>query len=202
MTLLLTEMTDKGVIFAADRNLTWLDTRSGKLQGLAYRRKKIMGIEYLSAAIGYFGNAHVGRKKTLMDEWLESFILENSSSGTLERFANCLKDRLEATLTQAQKQRMLGFHLAGYTEQEGVRLPTFWYVSNIQGMRGPFYVGVNDGFAVSEDFLNRDLRFVKPDLLHASIFEATARLSIVMEPWHPMSQLQNTSTRCFARFGR
>ena len=166
MTLLLTEMTDKGVIFAADRNLSWFDTRSGKIKGLAYRRKKILGIEHLAAAIGYFGNAHVGRDKILMDEWLEGFIRDNFDCETLEQFAYRLKDGLEANLTHEQKQRMLGLHLAGYTEQEGLKLPTFWFVRNIQGMRGPFYVGVNEEFTVSEDFLQRDVRFVRPNLLH------------------------------------
>lgn len=166
MTLLLTEITDKGVVFAADRNLSWFDTNSGKIGGLAYRRKKILGIEHIAAAVGYFGNAHVGRDKMLMDEWLESFIQGNSDCGTPEQFAYRLKDGLDANLTHGQKQRMLGLHLAGYTEQEGLRLPTFWFVRNIQRMQGPFYIGVNERFAVSEDFLHRDVRFVKPDMLH------------------------------------
>lgn len=171
MTLLLTEMTGKGIVFAADRNLSWFDTRTGRIGGLAYRRKKILGVEHLAAGLGYFGNAHVGRNKILMDEWLERFIQESSDCATLEQLAQRLRDGLEADLTDAQRQRMLGLHVAGYTEQEGLRLPTFWFVRNIQGMRGPFYVGVGERFEVSEDFLLRDVRFVKPELLHEYLLD-------------------------------
>lgn len=176
MTLLLTEITDKGIVFAADRNLSWFDQASGKIGGLAHRRKKILGIESLSAAIGYFGNAHVGREKTLMDDWLEGFITSHSDCTSLEQLAHRLKIALETSLTPEQKTRMLGLHLAGYTERETLRLPTFWFVTNICGMRGPFYEGVRETFSVSEDFLERDVRFVKPNLLGEYLQSHGARI--------------------------
>ncbi len=166
MTLLLTEMTDTGVVFAADRNLSWIDPETGKVRGLACRRKKILGIEHLTGAIGYFGNSHVGRDKMLMDEWLEGFIRDNTDCESLEQFAHRLKADLENQLTPNQKGRMLGFHLAGYAEHEGLSLPTFWFVRNIKGLRGIFYDGTSETFAISEDFLQRDVSFVKLEFLH------------------------------------
>ena len=166
MTLLLTEITDKGIVFAADRNLSWFDEATNQIGGLACQRKKILGLEDLSAAIGYFGNAHVGRSKALMDEWLETFIRGSSECESLEELAFRLGDSIETDLTVEQKRRGLGFHLAGYVEQEDHTLPTFWHVSNIRGMEGPLYVGIRDTFRVSEHFLQRDVKFVKPGLLH------------------------------------
>lgn len=176
MTLLLTEIGDKGVVFAADRNLTWYDESTGQIGGLAFRRRKILGIEHLSGAIGYFGNAHVGRAKTLMDEWLESFIIKSADCADLEEFAHRLRDALQSELTQEQSTRGLGLHMAAMEEHEDLMLPTFWYVSNIKGMKGPLYTGVRDYFRASEHFLRRDVRFVKPAMLDEYLATHGARV--------------------------
>jgi hypothetical protein len=149
-------MTDQGIVFAADRNLS----QSGKVTDT---RRKVLGIEYLDAAIGYFGTAEVGPKREKTDKWLQDFIDRHSDCKALKDFVNQLKEDLEAAgLTPDQQEMGLGLHLAGYTELANHRLPDFWLVLNYPAKHGLAYPKGQENFGASEDFWRRDVQHLQP----------------------------------------
>jgi len=160
MTLLLTDVTKFGIVFAADRQLVGHRQRTEKAQ-------KVFPLERLNAAIAYFGQAYVGSKR--MDRWLDRFIDEHCEIYSLEQLAHVLGTALEKGLVGKQRSQFLGFHLAGYVKQDGLTCPTFWFVRNFEHLDTTTfkYHGILAHFRVSEEILGHHLEDLTPRQLNA-----------------------------------
>ena len=140
------------LVFAADRRLTKLDG------SYAATRRKLFKIPYLRAGISYFGLAVVPRgKQQYMSDWLRVFITHHSGLSSLRDFTFELRDQLHNVIPpDVLGRNPSGFHICGYNSHG---LPEFWYLSNIGGMSGFAYTGVQPRYGdPTEDFLARDAK--------------------------------------------
>jgi hypothetical protein len=153
MTLLATEIhnhTDPdraAVVFAADRKIT--NTRTGAHMGT---HRKIFELEWMNAAIGYFGLAELPgpRGNRPMQIWLEAFIRKNSDARTLGEFSKRLTSDLNHLVPKHwHRTACSGFHIAGFNE---AGKPEFWFVRNIDDAFEPT-LGM---YEAREDFQRRD----------------------------------------------
>lgn len=157
MTILFTDITRFGIVFAADSLLT----KKGKSNS---RRRKILEISYLQAVIGYFGLAQVRTK--YMDDWLRKFINDNHHISSLEEFAHRLGAQLDTNIPRTISDRRLGMHIAGYMTQDDVTIPSFWFVRNIQHLdTAARYHGVSNKFQVSEEIRGHHYKHMSPSEL-------------------------------------
>jgi len=144
MTLLITDIGSSGIVFAADSAITLPDHKQ-------LSQPKIVKLERLNAAIGYYGVAAVNGGP--MYDWLES-LSRHTSAGDLEAVAHELVDKLKPWPSLDSTGCGTGFHLAGYIEVEERMLPTFWHIWNHGGV-DVGYRTTGLGFRATEDFLSR-----------------------------------------------
>ena len=154
MTLLINEIRLYGnlkrssVLFAADRRIT----KEGKFHS---NRKKIFKIPYLNAGVGYFGLACLN-PNDYFSSWLPNIIRNNTNIVTLEEFAFRLRDNLNSNVNKTLLiDNHSGFHVCGYNKDNH---PELWFIRNIESMEGNTYIGFNDEYQVSEDFIRRDAK--------------------------------------------
>jgi|GEM_PF-5316764 len=161
MTLVLTEITYHGIVFAADRNILKWDQEPEK-QTLLGRAPKLFFVPDLEAGICYYGLAQIGG--ILMAQWLPTFIQAANRLSSLRDFALQLAETLNtASLLPDEKGMPLGFHLAGYVKAGNLKVPSFWHIRNIYQMTPQAeYADIREEFQVSEDFLERDVKHIQP----------------------------------------
>ncbi|RLC70699.1 MAG: hypothetical protein DRI81_18730 [Chloroflexi bacterium] len=135
MTLVITELSQFGIAMVADSAVTCTEIPpSGQpIQRVLNGALKLQVIPYLNAGVSVWGlgvlPTATGQVST--DIWLSDFIVQHSGIATLDEFANTLAAELQTVAGQVQE--VLGFHLAGYVDVDGQRLPTFYHVRNCDG---------------------------------------------------------------------
>ena len=152
MTIILTHISNYGIIHASDSNLT---ARTGRAAG---ESQKTFKIKHLDAGLTVAGAYSVGGLG--MDRWMATFIQQaaNARNPSLSAFAYSLRDDLEAQMTPDEKAAGSMVHIAGYEHQADRFHPEFWFVRNVTGidLNTGEYTGTSTKFTVSEDFWTRD----------------------------------------------
>ena len=152
MTLILTHISRHGIVHASDSNLTSADDQN------AGEAKKTFEIPFLNAGLTVAGSYGVGNDP--MNVWMPNFIQEQSQiiGLDLKTFSHNLKDTLQTTMTDEQKNGGSIIHIAGYVEENNISHPEFWFVRNVHGINPKTgeYEDIKNEFAISEDFWTRD----------------------------------------------
>lgn len=132
MTLVLSEVSNKGVAMAADSAVT---CDSGRVYLGA---QKLQAVPQIAAGMSMWGLGSVGKEDT--DVWLQRFIQTDvKSSMTLWDTARHLADRLNSEFGSVAPDRM-GIHVCGFDQREGLRGPALYHVHN-----GHYEVGIDQG---------------------------------------------------------
>jgi hypothetical protein len=127
MTLVLTELSPLGIAMAADSAVTRVNTVTGAALAIPNAARKLHVIPNLRAGISCWGLGQLGTQRT--DEWIEAFIQRNHNVATLGEFAQMLATEVENVIGPSlDGQGRLGFHLAGFVEDAGEQIPTFYHV--------------------------------------------------------------------------
>lgn len=139
MTLILTEISQFGIVMAADSAVTEkITTPSGTNQ---YRVltgvKKLQVIDKLNAGVSIWGQGEiiVGGNKVDTDVWLSDFIVNQKSNyNSLSDFATLLQNELRKYIAPINAALnplgTIGFHLTGYVTHNGQLTPTFYHIHN------------------------------------------------------------------------
>jgi len=159
MSILLVEVLPQGLVFGADRNVTF--TKQRAVQGGSItieihgqnQRPKVFRWPNRKALVGYVGVAEIGGIPT--DEWLYDFIgshLDFPNFGVLS----------ESLRVKVEEQRRIDegnlgpepliIHLGGFEEREGVQVPVTWYIRNAHGFGALGYEDFRKEFLNSEAF--------------------------------------------------
>lgn len=132
MTLVLTEISQYGIVMGADSAVT---CETPLPSGGTGRRvltgvQKLFPIPYLQAGVSCWGYGQIGNFET--DVWLSDFIRRHQGqSQTLQDFAMQLQDELNRIIPPTQSgQGEAGFHLAGFVSRNGRLTPDFWHIHN------------------------------------------------------------------------
>jgi hypothetical protein len=123
MTIIVTHISQHGIIHAADSNLT--DSK-GKQAGTG---QKLFKIPRLGSALTVAGNYSVG--STSMDTWMRDFI-SNDASESLAKFVDNLRDTINRMATINERQNGYFIHVAGYAGSRHTYHPEFYYITNYQ----------------------------------------------------------------------
>lgn len=141
MTLIVSEVSRHGIAMATDSADTWEPVGdwglpSGKEAEPVLRTgaKKLVRIDEIDAAIAGWGIACLGTRAcpeklvVPLDAFLLDFASEVKSNESLEevgsRLSQCVNNRIVPGMPGTQG----GFHLAGYTEEEGQRFPALYHI--------------------------------------------------------------------------
>ena len=134
MTLIRSMLSPFGIIMAADSTLTvkYPFTNGETIERHYTNAKKLQKIPHLTAGISWWGEGTIDGMNA--DAWLEYFI-KNDHSTTLEMFAVSLRDKLRQLgfrVPDDSKLRYgtIGFHLAGFVEYEGRKVPILYHIHN------------------------------------------------------------------------
>jgi len=144
MSIIVTQISQNGIIHAADSNLT---NSLGQASGQA---KKLFPIKRFNAALTVSGNYIVRGK--MMDEWMSEFIDHNKSKD-LKNFVKTLTDSLNKEAQNNEKQIGYDLHVAGYVGNSVSSHPEFYHITNysIDGTTGNYSVK-NPTLRFTEDF--------------------------------------------------
>lgn len=123
MTIIVTHVSQHGIIHAADSNLT---DSMGKQAGTG---QKLFKIPRLGSALTVAGNYSV--RSTSMDTWMRGFISDDASE-SLARFVDNLRDTINRIATINEKQDGYFIHIAGYAVSNHAHHPEFYYITNYQ----------------------------------------------------------------------
>lgn len=140
MTILLTEIhpfePTPYILFGSDGRIS----RNGKAAGVA---SKLLLLQRLRAAIGYFGLAEVGNKA--MYQWLSEWCTK-SQSNDMASFADDLARELNRTVPEEIRRSYIsGFHISGFGKNNE---PEFWFVRNVEDDR----TTIKPIYSAREDF--------------------------------------------------
>lgn len=166
MSILLSLITNRGIVFAADKNMTELSTQGMYIVESALT--KVLMWPKRRAAIGFIGLAEI--EGLLMDEWLRIFIAETRNFEQLWKVAKDLCDKLEEAFAAKPLPRSMSdglmIHLAGFEDFNGVSVPVMYIVTNFEGLTDSGgYTSVLGYFKVTEDI--RD-KIINAKLLYPS----------------------------------
>lgn len=125
MSLLVANVTQEGLIFAADRNLS--DSSGNKVDEAPKVLKSADG----EVIAGYVGNAQVG--SVPMQDWLADFLARHGGA-SLPDVSHALAGELEASYANAStNDRGTIVHVGGFeTGKDGNALPVIWYIRDAE----------------------------------------------------------------------
>ena len=157
MSILLVETVPQGIIFGADRNVSWsTETSHGEktvIQNLGHtQRPKVLRWPCRKAIIGYVGAAQIAGAPT--DEWLFDFIGRHLNFETIESVAEALRKEVEAQRKQDEvfnDPEFLLIHMAGFERQDGRARPVVWFVRNVHGINDGGYTDFRKELIKSEE---------------------------------------------------
>jgi hypothetical protein len=148
MTLIVTAISNLGIIQASDSNVTKGD--------ILYTGSKVFDMAFTHGALSFSGRYGVDGRP--IDSWMPACIGDYAATTnpTIEGFARHLRDRLEREVTDAERDEGMLIHIAGYADNsDGTRHPEMWFVRNL-GMATTGDYSNPGPFEISEDFWDRD----------------------------------------------
>jgi hypothetical protein len=111
---------------AADSAVT-VKTKTGRRYVEPGGATKLQAVPSLNAGVSCWVAGAIGSQPT--DQWLTDFIHANSTLPSIRAFAQYLATELQSVLGSGSgTQPRLGFHVAGYEEYGGRRVPSFYHV--------------------------------------------------------------------------
>ncbi len=163
MSILVVQILSQGILFGADRNISFISTRRTSvgqtinIMGQSQRRK-VLRWPNNKALIGYVGAATIANLPT--DEWLYNFIGKNLNFQNFEELAIHLRNEVQMQRTIDEKDRdaePLIIHLAGFEDRDSIKIPVVWYVRNSHRLDPVIgYADIRKDFAVSEELWKKE----------------------------------------------
>ena len=151
MTLIATHISKYGIVQSSDSNLTAANRPAGA-------GKKVFDLPFGAGALAVAGSYSVSG--TDMDEWMSGCIdaYGRTRTPTLHGFAEHLRVRLTAELTDGERQQLTLIHIAGYAEDPACTHPVLLFVRNVKGINpdGSYMWPATEECLLSEDFWARD----------------------------------------------
>lgn len=147
MSILLSLYVKDGIVFAADKNVTLSDAKSGQQVVLEGDLTKVLLWPNRKAVIGFVGLAEL--EDLSMDDWLRLFIAETRDFQHLGDVADLLGERFQAKIPKSKP--LLIVHLGGFELVDGIQTPMHYVVTNLAELApNGTYQGTRPIFDVTE----------------------------------------------------
>lgn len=165
MSVLLINVVPQGIVFGADRTVTWIDRNTEELDEnvlhlhttIGYTKSaKVLRWQNRRALVGYVGWDSLGNEP--VHDWLSDFIGSHFTFNSLEALANQLRDAVQdqwdADHHVVEDGDILVIELAGFEVRDGQMLPQIWHIANTHGLDEATgtYANVDNDFGVSDEF--------------------------------------------------
>jgi hypothetical protein len=150
MSFLIVEITSKGMIFGADKNVTTTYTDGTSDQNT--KTEKVLKWPNGKALVGFVGQGQIGNLST--KSWIEKFITDNPTFSSLEQISLKLKDEVEKQRRKdegASKAKVLIIHLGGFEKSVGIEIPKIYYITNSYGLDKYSYIDFRKEFKCTEE---------------------------------------------------
>jgi len=147
MSFLIIELTSKGLIFGADKNVT--TTYSDGTKNQNKKTEKILKWPNNKALIGFVGQGRIADLSTR--DWIESFIQRNLDFISLEVVSEKLKSEIEEQRKIDEgmgPSKGLIIHLGGF---ENNSAPKIYLITNVWGLNEKGYTDYRKEFKSSEE---------------------------------------------------
>lgn len=150
MSILVVELLDCGIVFGADRNVTFIPCCGPKYQ---QTEDKIFRWPREDVLLGYVGAARIGGQP--IGAWLEQRRSEFASLPRLVDIAGKLRQQVEDQRRLDEGDREpegLIIHLGGFESSPDGFLPQLWHVANVNGLGLFDYLGFKKEFYAVDAF--------------------------------------------------
>jgi hypothetical protein len=127
--ILALEVLSEGIIFGADRSITYTHVNGTTTQGAP--RLKVLKWPTESFLFGFVGAATVGGLP--MDDWLDSIKDEFANKTSLEEIAQSLHGKIQSQRAIDEGDNPaegLIIHVGGFERKNDIWLPFVWHISN------------------------------------------------------------------------
>ena len=134
MSLVLTELSNAGIVMVADSAISIRNLETNCIEAHSTDWLKVIKVPKLKAGVAYWGTVGLISGSTPFDKFLQR-IVEGAHYTTLEEFAEAIACALnKACKEKPLKDEAVGVHVAGYSRwSDGELRPTFYHVHNGHG---------------------------------------------------------------------
>jgi hypothetical protein len=153
VSIFVSEIVAEGIVFAADKNITWTfaDRDGEPVASVQDVGAKILRWPRQRALLGYVGRAEVGGRP--MYDWLYDFMGDHVGFVEPATVANDLRDRLQAEVGGPNQPGSI-VQFAAFSRRDGHIVPGYWHVTNVHGLdeRGDYLPPSADFIAEEQMF--------------------------------------------------
>lgn len=152
MSIFVSEIVPEGIVFAADKNITWSyrDENGAVVADVQDLGSKILRWPKHKALLGYVGRAELAGRT--MYDWLYDFMGDHIDFSEPAVVANDLRDRLQAEIGgEGMPDSVVQF--ATFARRDSHIVPEFWHITNIPGLDRNGYRPAEAEFYASERLL-------------------------------------------------
>jgi len=168
MSFLIIEITSKGLIFGADKNVT--TTYSDGSADQNSKTEKVLKWPDGKALIGFVGQGQIGGLTS--KKWIEKFISDNTSFTTLESISSKLKDEVEKQRRIDEgnnKPEPLIIHLGGFEKSSTIDTPKIYLITNSYGLDKYGYIDFRKEYKSTEELWTYFPNAKTPEELKAAL---------------------------------
>src|SRR3954468_2715342 len=130
MSIFVAELVADGIVFAADKNITWTtqDRNGQPIASVQDLGAKILRWPKRKALLGYVGRAEVAGKT--MHDWLYDFMGDHVRFDDPAAVANDLRERLQAEIGGPDQPESI-VQFATFARRGKHIVPEYWHVTNV-----------------------------------------------------------------------
>lgn len=162
MSFLIIELTSKGLIFGADKNVT--TTHPDGTREQKKKTEKVLKWPNDKALVGFVGQGRIGSISTR--DWIDNFILRNLEFTSLNEISEKLKDEIEEQRIideGTNPPKGLIIHLGGFETISNIITPKIYLITNVWALtKEEGYTDCRKEFKVSEELWNYFPNTVSP----------------------------------------
>ena len=177
MSFLVIEVVSKGIIFAADRNVT--TTYSDGSENQNKKIEKVIKWPNNKAIIGFVGQAQIGGE--VANDWCNKFINDNLDFISLEDVSERLRSKVENQRKiddVSDNPQPLIIHLGGFEVENSVKIPKIFLITNVWDLKKGKYCDFRKEFKSTEEFWN-----YFPNISHSEIKQTIEKREKHFEPF-------------------
>jgi hypothetical protein len=133
VSIFVSEIVAEGVVFAADKNITWtyVDRDGEPVASVQDVGAKVMRWPGQRALLGYVGRAEVGGRP--MHDWLYDFMGDHVGFVDPATVAHDLRDQLQAEIGGPNQPSSI-IQFAAFSRRDGHIVPEYWHITNVHGL--------------------------------------------------------------------
>ncbi len=157
MSILITELLSKGIVFGADRNLT-----ESNSSGMSHQKRQVTKVIKWpndKTLFGFVGVAEI--EGMLLPDWLKTIETALEDEFGIEAIAHYLHERIQRSWTHSLPAEGLIIHLGGFTKIDEIVLPSVWHIANVEKHGEYGYTEFSNDFFCQEAFL-REFKHLHP----------------------------------------